>query len=98
MGSDSSDHEFGFLSESTLGEDMTASRLFAGPPPFHRIDARDVSLDMSTERPGYDSPPLESDYSDTAGSMDNEPGSGKYTAARPRLTLAKFHAKMHTAR
>ncbi|KAF2442552.1 hypothetical protein P171DRAFT_69426 [Karstenula rhodostoma CBS 690.94] len=78
VGSDTSDNEFGFLSESTLGEDIDTSRFLAGQSPFHG-ESRVSSPGMPTAHSLYSNPGSESAYSDTADSMDNEPGSDAHS-------------------
>jgi hypothetical protein len=71
VASDTSDNGFGSLSESTLNEDIDSQ------PAFYEGELRRSSPVMPAVHPFYGSPGSQSNYSDTAGSMENEPGSGK---------------------
>lgn len=77
IGSDTSDNEFGFLSESILGEDIDTSRFLAGLSPYHEEEPRVSGSGVPTGHALYGSPGSELDYGDTADSMENGPGSGK---------------------
>ncbi|KAK7182100.1 hypothetical protein DPSP01_008259 [Paraphaeosphaeria sporulosa] len=79
VGSDTSDNEFGFRSEATLDEAVDTSRILASQSPFQEGFSRVSSPGMPAGHSLYGSPGSESDYSDTADSMDNEPSSDAHS-------------------
>lgn len=74
IASDASDDEFGSQSESTLGEHVDG-HLIAGQSAFHGSSSRTSDSAMDAGHPTFSGAGSESNYSDRADSMVNEPGS-----------------------